>query len=74
VLGALAFVAVGEEQDEPGEQAPLVLAGGEELVDDHLGAVDEVAELRLPEDQRLRVVAAKPYSKPRTAASDSIES
>ena len=48
VLGALALVAVGQEQDRPGGLAPLVLGGDEVLVDDDLGAVDEVAELRLP--------------------------
>ena len=35
--------------------APLGLAGGDVLVDDRLGAVDEVAELRLPQHQRVRV-------------------
>jgi hypothetical protein len=74
VLRPLPLVAVRQQQHEAGEQAPLVLGRGEELVDDHLRAVDEVAELRLPEHQRLRVVAAKPYSKPSTAASDSVES
>ena len=74
VLGPLPLVAVRQQQHEPGEQPPLVLAGGEELVDDDLRAVGEVAELRLPEDERLRVVAQKPYSKPSAAASESIES
>src|SRR5213083_460734 len=51
VLGALALVAVREEQHEAAHALPLRLRAGEELVDDHLRAVDEVAELRLPEDQ-----------------------
>ncbi len=59
VLGALAFVAVGEEHDKAGEQAPFDFAGGEELVDDDLGAVGEVAELGLPEDEGLGVVAGE---------------
>ena len=59
MLGALAFVAVGEEHDEAGEEAPLGFAGGEELVDDDLGAVGEVAELGLPEDEGLGVVAGE---------------
>ena len=33
--------------------APLVLGRGDELIDDDLGAVGEVAELGLPEDERL---------------------
>ena len=55
VLGALALVAVRQQQHEAGGLAPLVLGGDEELVDDDLGAVDEVAELRLPDHQRLLV-------------------
>ena len=55
VLGALALEAVGEEQREPGLLAPLVLGGDDELVDDDLRAVDEVAELRLPADPRVGV-------------------
>ena len=49
VLRPLPLVAVRQEQDEARQQAPLVLAGAEELVDDDLRAVGEVAELRLPE-------------------------
>ncbi len=51
VLGALAFVAVRQQQRQPGRLPPLDLGGGQELVDDDLGAVDEVAELRLPGHQ-----------------------
>ena len=58
VLRALAFVAVRQQQDDAGEQVPLGFAGGDELVDDDLRAVGEVAELRLPEDEGLGVVAA----------------
>ena len=57
VLGPLAFVAVREQHDETGEQAPLGFAGGDELVDDDLRAVGEVAELGLPEDEGLGIVA-----------------
>ena len=57
VLGALAIVAVGEKHDEAGEQTPLGFAGGDELVDDALRAVDEVAELGFPEDEGFGVVA-----------------
>ncbi len=57
VFGTLAVVAVGQEHDDAGEQAPLGFAGGDELVDDALRAVDEVAELGLPEDESFGVVA-----------------
>ena len=53
VVRALALVAVGEQQREPAALPPLGLAGADELVDDRHRAVDEVAELRLPEHQRL---------------------
>ena len=54
VLRALPLVAVGQQQDEAAALVPLGLGAGDELVDDHLGAVDEVAELRLPQHQRAR--------------------
>ena len=53
VLRARALVAVRQQQRQARGLAPLGQAGDDELVDDHLRAVDEVAELRLPEDERL---------------------
>jgi hypothetical protein len=53
VLGAGALVAVRQQQRQSRGLAPLGQAAGDELVDHHLGAVGEVAELRLPEHQRL---------------------
>jgi hypothetical protein len=55
VLGPLAFVAVREQHHQAAHELPLALAGRDELVDDRLRAVDEVAELRLPHHQRPRV-------------------
>src|SRR5881296_3981270 len=55
VLGPLALVAVRQEEDEAAHALPLRFGGGEELVDHHLRAVGEVAELRLPHDQSMRV-------------------
>ncbi len=54
VLRALALVAVRQQQHEPAGLPPLGLAGGQELVDDDLRAVDEVAELGLPHRQPVR--------------------
>ena len=51
VLGPLALVAVGQQQHEARRLTPLVVGGHEEVVDDDLGAVGEVAELRLPRHQ-----------------------
>ncbi len=57
MFGALSVVAVREEHDDSGEEAPLGFACSDELIDDGLRSVNEVAELRLPEDQGFGVVA-----------------
>ena len=54
VLGPVALVAVRQEQGQTRRLPPLRAAGDDELVDDDLRPVDEVAELRLPEDERVR--------------------
>src|SRR5579859_2586360 len=54
MLGPVALVAVREQQRQARRLAPLREAGGDELVDDDLCTVDEVSELRLPQDERLR--------------------
>ena len=56
MLGAFAFEGVRQEQHDAAEAAPLVFGTGDELVDDHLGRVDEVAELGFPEDEAFGVV------------------
>ena len=53
VLGPRALVAVREQQRQARRLAPLRQRRDDELVDDHLRGVDEVAELRLPEHERL---------------------
>src|SRR5438046_10290253 len=50
VLRSLAFVAVGQKQHDAGEQIPLGFTGADELIDDGLRDVDEVAELGFPEN------------------------
>src|SRR5215831_9699868 len=55
VLGALAFVAVRQHQHHAADAAPLDLARGDELVDHHLRAIGEIAELRLPDHQLVRL-------------------
>ena len=44
----LAFVAVRKKHDQAGEQVPLGFSGTDELVDDGLSNVGEVAELCFP--------------------------
>ena len=48
MLRALAFVAVRQEQRQAAQAVPLRFAGADELVDDDLRAVGEIAELALP--------------------------
>lgn len=50
-----ALHAVRLQQHDAGLPHPLGLPGGDELVDDALSHVVEVTELRLPQDQRVRV-------------------
>jgi hypothetical protein len=42
------------QYNEPTKALPLVLAAGDELVDHHLCAVREIAELGFPEHERIR--------------------
>ena len=53
VLRALPLVAVRQQEHERRLQAPLRAAGRDELVEDHLRAVDEVAVLRFPDDEAI---------------------
>src|SRR6516165_353190 len=46
VFRPLTFVTVRKLKNEPGGQSPFIFAGADELIDDYLRAVDEVAELR----------------------------
>ncbi len=53
MLRAAALVAVRQQHRQAAAIAPLDLAGRDELVDHDLRVVHEVAELRLPHDQRV---------------------
>ena len=50
----LALIAVRQQADEARHAQPLAFARRDELVEDDLRAVGEVAELRFPERQRIR--------------------
>src|SRR5215467_221678 len=54
----LALVPVRQEQHEPRSLPPLGPRRRDELIDDHLCRIGEVAVLRLPEDQHLTGQAA----------------
>ena len=51
MLRPLPFEAVRKQHDEAAGAQPLGFAGGDELVDDALRAIGEVAELRFPQHQ-----------------------
>ena len=53
MLRPLALIAVRQQEHETRHAQPFALAGGDELVDDDLRAVGEVAELRLPQHERV---------------------
>ncbi len=55
MLRPLAFVAVRQHADEARHAQPLALARRDELVEHDLRAVGEVAELRLPDGERVRL-------------------
>ena len=58
VLRTLAFEAVRQQQHQTAETFPFVFGARDELVDDHLRGIDEVAELRLPKHQPVGPVEA----------------
>ena len=54
MLRSLTLIAMGQQQNQPGHAQPLHFARRNELIDDHLRAIGEIAELRFPENQRSR--------------------
>src|SRR5256714_7860726 len=57
MLRPLPLVAVRQQQHQAAHALPLRLGAGDELIDDHLRLVDEIAELRLPDPQPARTRA-----------------
>src|SRR6185437_6368454 len=52
MLGALPFLAMRKQQHQAARLPPFGFRRREELVDDHLRAICEITELRLPDHQR----------------------
>src|SRR5437016_5945169 len=48
VLGSLALESVRKQKSDAAEAAPFLFGSRDELVDDHLRNVPEIAELRFP--------------------------
>ena len=55
MLRALAFIAMGQKQDQARHAQPFPLAAGQELVDHNLRTVREITELCLPDHKRIRL-------------------
>ena len=53
MLRPLALIAMRQQADEARHAQPFALAGGNELVEHHLRAIGEIAELRFPEGERV---------------------
>ena len=58
VFRPLAFIAVGEEEHDAAHTLPLGFGAGDELVDDGLRAIREIAKLRLPQAEHLGIIEA----------------
>src|SRR5262249_2037351 len=56
VFGPLAFVSVRQEKNERSLEVPFRSRRGDELVEHHLRAVEEVTVLRLPDNEAVRLV------------------
>ena len=51
---------MGQQQHDTARPLPFGLSGDNKLVDDHLGAVGKIAELRLPKTQHVRIIQGIP--------------
>ena len=58
VFRALPLITMRQQQHDSGGQVPFVFGGGNKLIDNHLRAIGEISELRLPCHQRFRIVSA----------------
>src|ERR1043166_4531669 len=58
VFGTLSFKSVRQQQHNPAQSPPLVFRAGDELVDDDLRRIPEVAELRFPTHQSVWPIQA----------------
>ena len=53
MLRSLPFISVRQQHCQARALFPLVVAGGDILIDDRLGDVIKIAKLRFPHDQRV---------------------
>src|SRR6476659_1069688 len=53
---SLSFVTVRKQKHDSARSLPFRFRRDDELVDDHLGAIGEIAELRFPKAKHVRVI------------------
>src|ERR1041384_7503471 len=58
MLGALSFIAVRQQKHYTALLIPFLFTRCDELIDDHLSRIDEVAELSFPQHQRRKICDA----------------
>ena len=56
MFGALSFVTVRQQQYDPARPLPFRFSRNDELVDDSLGAIREISELRFPQTKHARII------------------
>ncbi len=56
MFGALSFVTVRQQQDDPARPLPFRFSRNDELVDDGLRAIREISELRFPQTKHGRII------------------
>jgi len=59
MLGAHALEAMRQQEHEAGELLPFVFAAGDELIDDWLRDIPEIAELCFPQNERAGAIEAE---------------
>src|SRR5690242_4583013 len=63
VLWTLTFEAMRKQMRNAAQPPPFVCRRGNKLIDDDLGHIPEIAELRLPRDETIRSVETVPVFK-----------
>ena len=58
VLRPHTFKPMGQQQNDSAQATPFVFGSRDELVDDGLGRIHKIAELRLPHHETVRTIEA----------------
>src|SRR4029079_18020519 len=58
MLRTLPFKTMWQQHNQTAQAQPLVFRAGDELVDNHLGCIEEITKLSLPSDETFGIVQA----------------